>query len=129
MQPQILLPGSVIEVMDYDNEQEKLVKKLYMVIADQIMFDENSNTVNNFIGVKLSTNLLASSHRSSYLLKKKQFDFLSNDSLVLLHTIKYLHKNDVVSVIGNVDYMTRLFVSVRLFGIFSTLYTLFQKKY
>jgi hypothetical protein len=129
MQSQIMLPGSVVEVMDYDNEQQKLVKKLYMVVADQIMFDENSNTVNNFIGVKLSTNLLSASHRSSYLLKKKQFDFLSNDSLVLLHTIKYLHKTDVISVIGYVDYMTRLFISVRLHGIFSTLYSLFQKKY
>jgi hypothetical protein len=124
----ILLPGTIVEVMDYDHEQGKTVKKLYMVLTDQTLFDDSQN-INNFIAVKLSTNLHASAHKYTYTLRKNKFDFLSSDSVVLLHTIKYFYKDEVLNILGTLDYFTRLFISVRLYGFWSTLYASFQKKY
>ena len=124
----ILLPGTIIEIMDYDHEQDKTVKKMFMVLSDQTLFDDSTNT-NNILAVKLSTNLHSASNKHTYTLRKSKFYFLSSDSIILLNTIKYFYKVEVLAVLGSLDYITRLFISARLHGFWSALYSAFQKKY
>lgn len=128
MTPSILLPGTVVEIMDYDHEQDKLVKKVYMVLIDQTLFDDSTNT-NNFLAIKLSTNLHAASNKYTYTLRKSKFEFLTSDSIVMMHTIKYFYKDQVLTTLGTIDYFTRLFISTKLYGFWSTLYSSFQRKY
>lgn len=128
MMQTILLPGTIVEIMDYDHEQDKTVKKMFMVLSDQTLFDDSTNT-NNILAVKLSTNLHSASNKHTYTLRKSKFDFLSSDSIILLNTIKYFYKDEVLAVLGSLDYITRLFISARLHGFWSVLYSAFQKKY